>query len=357
MSNSLSNVQAMFADFWNWNPSAPNAETSQRVSPLTNLLTSPFNRLGWRGDQFIKRGFDGNPKNNTVELLFPPYAKAQVDPSEVDFCDVGTSTPLLKKVVNPVMVDAAYQLAFDGACDYKEIAEGGDQYTAGIIAAAYKDIAMQTEKGVAEGIYTLKGSFGADVSGTRGGLGLIKDVETYKDVAQLYYNNKLMRQIAQDSELSNYRNSPILLGFGLLWDYILDLNSQAVDQTGFDAEKYLQEYGFSFVKTKYASEWETGSELNPFLMYDAGSVQIVEYSCFDGNEKEAGTMKQYTVMNPIDGLLVDVFENVTCTDSGMKTTMTMKRNIGLVGLPDNLYNGSDYAGVTGVNLYNVINPT
>lgn len=356
MSNSLSNVQALFAEFWDWNPAAPSAQVGQRVSPLTNMLTAPFNRLGWRGEQFIKRGFDGNAKHNTVELYFPPYAVAQVDPEEVEFCEVGESSPMLKKVVNPEMVLAAHKVAFDGVCDYKTIIEGGDTYKAGMLASAYKDIAEQTEKGVALGIYALKGSFGSYVKGTRSNLGLIKDVATFKDVNQTYVGSQLMRKVFQDSTLSNYRNAPVLLGFGEIWDYILDLNSQSVDKTGFDVDKYLAEYGYAFIATKYANEWATQTEEEPFLMYDPGSVQIVEYTCFEGNEVDTGDMRQYSVVNPIDGLLVDVFEKKVCTEAGISTTITMKRNIGLVGLPDNLYNGSDYAGCTGVNLYNVVNP-
>jgi hypothetical protein len=355
--NNLSTIQALFAEFWNWNPSAPSAELGQRVTPLTNMLTSPINRLGWRGEQFVKRGFDGNPKHNTVEVFFPPYSVSQSDPELVEFCEAGTALPMLKKLIAPEMVTAAHKVAFDGACDYKTIIEGGQSYEAGMLAAAYKDIAEQTEKGVAEGIYTLKGKFGADVRNTRGGLFNIKDVATYKDAAETYVGSQLLRIIAQDSELTNYRNAPVILGFGLVWDYFMDLNSQSLDATGFDVDKYLAEYGFAFLKTKYANEWVTGTELNPFLTYDPGSVQIIEYSCFDGNEVIKGDKHQYAVVNPIDGLLVDVFETNVCTEAGIKTTFTMKRNIGLVGLPDNLYNGSDYAGATGVNLYNVINPS
>jgi hypothetical protein len=71
-------------------------------------------------------------------------------------------------------------------------------------------------------------------------------------------------------------------------------------------------YGVEFVNALFARDWATEDHANPFLSYDLRSAQIHELSCFAVNELEKGGLKQYTIVNPVNGLLVDVFENNTC---------------------------------------------
>ena len=214
---------------------------------------------------------------------------------------------------------------------------------------------MRTEKGVAEALLGMTGEFCPEIAGTKDDLHLVKEVQTLRNCTTNceFVGNKLLSTLMQDAEMNGYTSAPIVFGSGLIWDYWLALAAQSVDNTGFDAEKFLDLYNYALVRTKYATSWATVADENPFIVMDRGAVQLVEFSCFQTNVMEAGNLKQYALVNPFDGLLVDVFENKTCTAGGIKTSIVMKRNVGLVGLPVGSQECEDNVLV---HKYDVVNP-
>jgi hypothetical protein len=347
----FSKVQAPLIDFW--------GQFGLNYEPrVTNLLMGEMNRAGFQGSSFLTQNWDGKLKNKTVQLHYIPEGCEADDCGEgFTFCtsDAADSYTTKDVVLSPVC--ATEGLSFGDGCEFQEALEGGESWRNQLIAQKFVSLAKKTEKEVVLALFALAGEHCAGVDGVdEDGFVNLATKRYCGEGSCEYIGHELYRRLIQDAEINRYGGSPYVIGSGLIWDYFMELGFRGLDSTGVDVQRMVDIYGVEFVNSLYARDWATVDHANPFLSYDLRSAQIHELSCFAGNELEKGGLKQYTIVNPVNGLLVDVFENNTCGASGIQTSIKMRSSIGLFAKPDDLLCSAECEGVNGITKYNVVNP-
>jgi len=315
-----------------------NPSLISKRSGLLDFIVSELNESGMLQNQIDT----SNGHYRTVELVYQPRRdEDDVASGSVQSCTGGTTYGETSELINitPSTEGATHTWTAD-LTDLEQRCQSDEMYWARQMAAAMSVMRRKISTDSATQVDALVGSF--------------EDGTTDKTIATKSGNAWLtdpIEEITYEYDLMQAPGTPFVFGVGDISKYFKATEAGCCAQFNVDLGEYAAQNPIVFMEDDSVRKAVTTSK---FLSTIPGAIQMIRYNEFRGETREIDqpTYKQYTVIDPVNGLEYDFWAKFDCGNWFFGLKLAYK----FVGLPDDIFFTDDeLSGVNYINKWTVSN--